>query len=856
MKRVKILFSLIAFMSIIVSCNKEEASSADGFGFISFRNIGVDQNVVSTIPASRAGETDKDAADNDDDAQDGNGGESEADDTVAEVAKKGFELSVVSYGETVYACSDYEKFLKGECENVELRAGKYTVVAGLGNPDNEGFEEPYYSGSQEINLKRGENVGVDLECKLANSILKITYTNNFKKYFSTYSSYVASSKGNTVEYAQDEARGAYLVSGEVNVYVKAKKSGANEATLNVGKYTMKPQYEYALELDVDAASAVMTVTFSENIKEEPITINVSDAALNANPPYMVGEGFGSGDALELVEGSTLPERPRITINAEAEIKSCVMTTTSDYLIEKGWSGSVDLASADEQALTAIKNSGVELKGFTGSLGKMAYVDFSGLVSTLPKGNPIEVKLIVTDKFGKTSDEFLFNVETKDCMFSVSPTAEEAPFLGNECKVNVTLLEGDVKNVKFALTDGGQTLDIEEVSEPTLVNGLNQYTLTLKGGDEVKFINPFKVNAKYLAYDKDTETNLKVAYGIMLDDDECDVWAKRAYLHVYNDDMQNLKVQKKEANGNWTDLQNTEISGTDIIAKGLASNTQQQLRVVKVGKEPTNEVDIKTEEELQVPNSGFEQWYSKALYSQSVLWAKNTIYGFYFWKEGESDYWWDTTNTLTTPDPGGSSVWDYRSASGVVPTSYEAETASYHLRKYDGQSGLSTNAHSGTTAAEIATVGWGAGDTWTSTSSQPSNRTAGQLYIGSYGNRIKYGKSFLSRPTSVVFYYKYYSYNNETTAPFVSLYDENGNIIGEGNLKISSSVNSYTRGEIRIKYTKENVKAKKIVISFMSTDSDSPSTKAVKGGSSALSGYLDSRHVGSILTVDDVQLIYE
>lgn len=49
-------------------------------------------------------------------------------DPVAEALKNGFKLSVKAYDETVYACTDYEKFNNGECETVELRVGNYTVV--------------------------------------------------------------------------------------------------------------------------------------------------------------------------------------------------------------------------------------------------------------------------------------------------------------------------------------------------------------------------------------------------------------------------------------------------------------------------------------------------------------------------------------------------------------------------------------------------------------------------------------------------------------------------------------------------------------------------------------------------------
>ena len=77
MKRIKILFSLIAFVAIMVSCNKDEASSADGFATVSFRNIGIDSEVISTLTPSRSGDnaqTDEGVSGGNDDSQENTGG--------------------------------------------------------------------------------------------------------------------------------------------------------------------------------------------------------------------------------------------------------------------------------------------------------------------------------------------------------------------------------------------------------------------------------------------------------------------------------------------------------------------------------------------------------------------------------------------------------------------------------------------------------------------------------------------------------------------------------------------------------------------------------------------------------------
>ena len=60
-------------------------------------------------------------------------------------------------------------------------------------------------------------------------------------------------------------------------------------------------------------------------------------------------------------------------------------------------------------------------------------------------------------------------------------------------------------------------------------------------------------------------------------------------------------------------------------------------------------------------------------------------------------------------------------------------------------------------------------------------------------------AFTSRPDAVQFYYKFYSYNGETTKVYAKLYDANRNVIGEGELKIIQAVDTYTLGEINISY---------------------------------------------------------
>lgn len=867
MKRIKILFSLIAFVAVMVSCNKDEASSADGFATVSFRNIGIDSEVISTLTPSRSGEegqTDEEVPGGNENGQgntDGSdGGENggteteEPFDPVAEALKNGFKLSVKAYDETVYACTDYEKFNNGECENVELRVGNYTVFADLGNPEVEGFDQPYYSGSKDIHLEKGDNVDVELECKLANSILKINYTENFKKYFSTYSSYVSTSKGNTVEYVQGETRGAYMASGEVTVYVKAKKMGANEATLNVGKYTLNPQYEYALTLDVDASNAIMKVTFSENWEDESVIINVSDAALNANAPYMVGEGVESGEEFTIVEGVALNETLKVTINAEAEIASCLMTTTSDYLKGKGWSESVDLTSADESTMSVIKASGVVLKGFSAS-NKMAYIDFTELLRTLPKDNPVDIKLTVTDKLNKTSDVFSFNVEAQDCMFSVYPTDEEAPFLGNECKVNVTLLDGDANNIKFALTDGGAPLSVQNVSEPVEVDGVKQYTVTLSRIDGQFFKETFNISAEYLTYS--SKIDIPVYFGLEMDNIENDVWAKRATVHLYNETVENITIQKKESDGNWVNVERILNEDGRITAYDLSPDTKIALRAVKKSdnSKATNEIELKTWKAVSLPNGDMEYWAVGPDGMEGHA-DTNLSWGTYYYTHLPYRSWerwypylssdivhWDTLNEFTT------SVGSEQESFSMIGTGDKRWT------RYVANSGTIRTTGKDGNGALIRTVGWGDGNTAAGTSANVINNiTPGELYLGTYNSSPQYGITFDGLPDGLRFYYKYVTKNADRYVLNIQMYSGNTLMVDQ---TLSSEealpVNEWTEKYIPFVYLNKQNEPTTLSIVFKSGTSTSKDDIRVFAPFGNLT---TGENIGSELYLDNIELIYE
>lgn len=848
----KVYYGLLSFFFVgLVSCTKDEPQSSLE-GRIDVK-VSTDQTLLGE--ASRSGE----------------------EKTIPDI--NDFGLTIESLDGKVF--NSWESF--SEFRPVSVAIGTYTVTASYGDVEAEGFDAISYQGSTNVEVRKEETAEASVTCIINKAKVSINYTDEFKSYFTSYSSYISSSKGNKVTFSANESQGAYFVPGSLGVYLEVTRQGVSQkVTLNPKNFTAEAKHEYRLTMDVDASTASLKITFNDNpSSEQNVEINISDEALNADPPVFTPYGFTSGNTLEVLEGAAFTEKLEAYLNAPAGLAKCELVTNSASLKEQGWPESVDLMNLTTEQSQKMTALGLQTKGLGVNHDKIALIDFQQLVPNLTctsENNEVHTfTLRATDALTKVSEELKLVIETRNNGFAVE-LPETVPYASTSVTFTLTL-EGDVSKVKFYydLSDTGvyQPFSAEKV-QITSENTKHTVTLTYPESltdteHDVKLKAEFGVKVIEKSFKiEDPELTLSLKNG------DADVWATKAYLQVEASaksrasrtiSSSTVEIQYKEG-GEWKAWPNqsyNEETGLFLLTKMGEGATETEgvsytLRAVyKRGEEIvsiSDELNVTTEAKAQVGNAGFEDWYSKALYSQSVLWAKNTIYGFYFWKEDEdaSLRWWDTCNDKTTPDPGGKSVWDYRSASGVVPTLDEKNTASYHLRTYNGNAALITEGHTGN-AAEIATVGWGSGNTWISERATPSYKTAGTLYIGTYGEPINYGKTFTSRPSGIKFWYKYYSYNNETTTPYVKVYGDNHELIGEGSILIDSSNNTFKEEYISIDYYSSK-KAKEMTIVFSSTDSENPATEAVQGNEGPMSGFLDSRHIGSILTVDDIELIYE
>lgn len=810
----KVYYGLLSLLCAgLVSCAKDEAQSSLK-GRIDVR-VNTDQSLSDDVSRA-AGE-------------------------VTEPDLKDFALTIASAdGEVSNSWDSFEKF-----EPVFVEVGTYTVTASYGEAESEGFDALSYLGSTNVEVRKDETAEAAVTCTINKAKVSVAYTDDFKKYFSSYSAYVSSSKGNKVTYAADETRGAYFVPGDLSLFLELTRQGISQKiTLNPKNFTAEVKHEYRLTMDVDASTASLNIIFNDNpASEENVSINISDEALNAAPPVFTPYGFKSGETLEVLEGETVSsEKLEAYLNAPAGLSKCELTTVSEALKAQGWPEKVDLMKLTEEQSQKLTELGLSTRGLGANHDKIALIDFRNVLSHLycvADGNDTHVfTLKATDALTKVSDDLVLNVTTRNNGFAIT-LPESVPYGVNTMTVSLNL-EGDPSQVTFwyMFMNVWQEFTAEQVDIQPGAEA-NKYAVTLTYPMPLNYT---ETNVKFKAEyrNKRFEGEVRVddpELTLSLKNGDADVWAKHVNLQVTSNiedgwvaTSENVRFQSWE-NGTWKDL-SFSYNSTEFIVTNLESNMDYRLRVIDKDDDTRTStfVEVHTEAELSVPNGDMEDWYCTN--PQNNNWAV-----WYVYNEGEQPVW-DTMNLLTTSTNG---KYRYNSNSGTIRT--DGKTSGY--------------------AAQIRAVGWGNGNTAAGGASICHNATVGQLYIGRYDpntqKAVYDGIEFTSRPKSLIFDYKYTpgKGGDQYYAEIVILNKQGETVteIGHGLSRNGNSVGEWSPMTIDIEYTDEGkkMKATHMYIVFKSGD------KAGKDYCNTLPSFgnlSDGEFVGSEFFVDNIKLNYE
>lgn len=834
MNRLKFLFFTLMVV-VLASCSRDENTPSANEGYI---DIQLTASGEMQEVASRAEES----------------GVPEAGD---------FSLTIKNAdGETI---GSWEKFSEYDASTV-VPVGEYTVSASYGDATAEGFDGLSYAGSSSANVTEGETTEVSVQCTINKARVSIAYTDAFKQYFSAYSASVTSSHSNKVSFAADETRAAYFVPGNLDVYLDVTRPGASEkTTLKVKTLAAEVKHEYRLTMDVDAGTSTLKITFNDDPENtQNVEFDVSDEALNAAPPVFMANGFTSESAIEVVEGGSVEGVLQAYLNASSGIASCTLATNSAALKALGWPESVDLVEMTAEQKQKMTDLGLIVKGLGDNLDKIAIVEFQNVAPNLyctGEGNEDHTfTLTATDKFGKvTETPVVLKITSRNNGFAVN-LPESVPYGSSTMSFTMTL-EGDASKVKFYYFAFGalQQFAAENVSissEGTTHNVTLTYPdplIDTEAGVQFKAEYAFKTIEKTVKVDEPALT-------LSLKNGDADVWATKAYVKVEASaksrasrtiSSSTVEIQYKDGE-EWKAWPNQSYDNEKglFLLTGMGESATETNGVAytlraayKRGGEAvtySGELPITTEAKTQIPNSGFDDWYTeKKRYLLSDYWIV-----YYPYLQGEEGHWWSTNN-------------DRAQAWTVYPV--QVTTCPAVIYTYDTRTGEGK-------AAEIHTSGSGGEYASTSGVMYPKSAFAGSIFIGTYSWSDKsehksLGHSFNTRPLGLSFWYKYKPYKTDAFKVMVEV-KSGETVIAAGEYvpeAYSSEDLEYQQHTISLEYTNNLLKATSISVQFLSTNKTSFTENDLqKNGTLTLTDCSDSwnAHFGSFLKIDDVELIYE
>lgn len=750
----------------------------------------------------------------------------------------------------------------GKFQPVSVPVGTYLVTASYGDANAEGFDALSYLGSTTVEVGKDETAEASVTCTINKARVILSYTDDFKSYFSSYSAYVSSSKGNKITYADDETRGAYFVPGNLELFLEVTRQGVSQkVTLNPKNFTAEVKHEYRLTMDVDASTASLKIVFNDNpSSEQNVDINISDEALNAPAPEFAAYGFTSGNAIEVMEGSTVSDKLEAYLNASSGLAKCELITVSEALKAQGWPESVDLMNLTTEQSQKLTELGLSTKGLGVNHDKIALVDFKNVLPYLyctSDGNDVHTfTLRATDVLTKVSEDLVLKVTTRNNGFAVA--LPEYVSYGSTTMTADLTLEGDPALIKFYYIYLGapQEFTAENINiQPGTEE--NKYKVTFTYPEPlVDTENGVKFKAQYGA--KTIERTFKVEdpeLTLSLKNGDADVWATKAYLQVVASaksrssrtiSSSTVEIQYKEGEEwiAWPHQSYDAETGLFLLT-GLGEGATETegipytLRAVyKRGGEVASfsqELGITTEPKAQVGNAGFEEWHTE-IFTYKITWAGTGEREWYLpWNTNENDTWWAVNSRATMLSECAAFYYEYK----VFPTI----------------SWSSSNKSQGEKSIQIATIAVGSAAIVDGGSTTPH---AGEIWIGTSndsGGHASEGHSFASRPNSMTFWYQYESFNdNEKFYMQVVLKAADGTIVASNEIP-NGEEGDPSGNTITLPFTYSPDVHKKVSSIYMVFKSSSGSVDSKKR-TMEISGQQQTARIGSVLRIDDIKLNYE
>lgn len=669
--------------------------------------------------------------------------------------------------------------------------GSYTLKAFSGRLEEEGFDvEPYFEGTEEVTVLEGRESVVSVSASLGHTLVSVGYTDEFKSYMKDYSSKLNSEGHSTVDVPKTETRPAFLVPGEVSLWVNFTDPQGRELTLLPAQFSAEAAHHYHVNLNINngqTGTATLEITFVGIEEQETVSIDLTDELFTAPEPEVSPEGFEDGETLEFLAGDEPDTRYRFNVLSYGGLSRVNLTfnvLAGDY--KPAFGNSINLIGCPESVQAQLAAAGFDCKGVFRNPDKMAYIDLSHVAEKLPAGK-YEITVLATDILSRASNPVSVKLVTTDPSVKVTPLKANATT--HEGTLLVTYNGGNPADISFKAANANgmmvnapvKSWQLAEVTRGAVVDKDYLFTITLPDfGDRVT--EEVEVYMKGKSYAVAT-VELPVTASF-----ETDAFSGKALIKVVcaptklTEITNNAAVKITDAGGSDVAVTVSRDASTGFITvTGLQPGTEYRYEISGYDGDETDSGVFVTENTPALANGNFEET------EQTINFSDVQVGGTY--KSGSSlwPYTYHNSASIVRSTPTG-----WGNINGVTCADVQGlETNTWYMVPStfveDGKVTIRTVGYNDAVRAEIPQS--------QSTLSRPyqyyctNSPQASDLKIGVgelfYGTDASARAPFNCRPAGVTFDYEYTAYNNEKGLAQITVYSGNEviaskNVTLEGN----------------------------------------------------------------------------
>lgn len=534
------------------------------------------------------------------------------------------------------------------------------------------------------------------------------------------------------------------------------------------------QHHYHLQMNVDAGKAMLSIVFDRVTEVRPITLDISDKALNIKPPYFTLTGFEktSNDGNQWDGNPIESNQLSALLTSLGGFTKCILRTTSPNLPDWPEEG-FNLAALTPEDQALLDKSGVKLIGFGINQDQMGIINFTGLIPNLNITDNNDTHLFylsATSTYGKQSEDYVLNITTPK-NFMLLPT-DPVKMKSKEVTIPVKLKEGNPQNIKLYYRYYGVMTLINNTVITPIEGKEGYYNIKASGIDMGVVAKDFQAEYNGLKSAIVSVAVIIPSYSVILE--PFHVWSYTAEMTIvpeYAEDMSNV-MSAIEAyislNGStWTkvdakDLKLDATTGKAVIS-GLTPGTAYYFRTTcDDGTTYSIPVMQATESVVQLPDftQGWANYFNETInkgggYGYSGILGSSKKQDTRLLTIEDLNDTWAVVNQKTAPtNPKTKNTWY------IVASAFNQNTG-VMLRNVAWSDKL------GDPPSKYGSVSWSATTLNDLTPPTHEHRSAGKLFLGSYSYNhstnveiYNEGISFTSRPIKLKGTYTYVANNDQ------------------------------------------------------------------------------------------------